>query len=129
MDSVHSKYINFYYTNTFFVIYSDFMYRVLPLFFYSLFPGVQDECRGWDISEVVFTAAMWPTYQPLLRDDFTVFDEYIWRGEGEACFPFFWLGFLSRYFQSCCFCRCLAERYREKTKTYKTYHTNHNHRY
>lgn len=36
----------------------------------------KDECRGWDISEVVFSAAMWPTYHPLLRADFTIFDEY-----------------------------------------------------
>ena len=36
----------------------------------------KEECRGWDISEVVFSAAMWPTYHPLLRADFTIFDEY-----------------------------------------------------
>lgn len=36
----------------------------------------KDECREWDISEVVFSAAMWPMYQPLLRADFTMFDEY-----------------------------------------------------
>jgi surfactin synthase thioesterase subunit len=39
-----------------------------------------EECRGWDISEVVFSAAMWPTYQPLLRADFTLFDEYEFGG-------------------------------------------------
>jgi len=36
----------------------------------------KEECRAWDISEVVFSAAMWPMYQPLLRADFTMFDEY-----------------------------------------------------
>ena len=36
----------------------------------------QDECRGWDINELVFSSGMWPTYQPLLRADFTIFDEY-----------------------------------------------------
>lgn len=36
-----------------------------------------EECRGWDISEVVFSAAMWPTYHSLLRSDFTLFDEYV----------------------------------------------------
>jgi len=36
----------------------------------------KDECRGWDIAEVVFSAGMWPTYHQLLRDDFTLFDEY-----------------------------------------------------
>ena len=41
----------------------------------------KDECRGWDISEVVFSPAMWPTYQPLLRADFTIFDEYEYEGK------------------------------------------------
>lgn len=41
-----------------------------------------EECRGWDISEVVFSAAMWPIYQPLLRADFTLFDEYKFVGRG-----------------------------------------------
>ena len=36
----------------------------------------KEECRGWDIAEVVFSNAMWPTYHPLLRDDFTLFDQY-----------------------------------------------------
>ena len=36
----------------------------------------KEECREWDISEVVFSAAMWGMYQPLLRADFTMFDEY-----------------------------------------------------
>ena len=36
----------------------------------------KEECKGWDISDVVFSAAMWPTYHPLLRADFTIFDEY-----------------------------------------------------
>ena len=36
----------------------------------------KEECREWDISEVVFSPAMWPMYQPLLRADFTMFDEY-----------------------------------------------------
>ena len=35
-----------------------------------------EECRGWDISEIVFSPSMWPTYQSLLRNDFTIFDEY-----------------------------------------------------
>jgi surfactin synthase thioesterase subunit len=37
---------------------------------------LQDECRGWDISDVVFSAAMWGMYQPMLRADFKLFDEY-----------------------------------------------------
>jgi medium-chain acyl-[acyl-carrier-protein] hydrolase len=42
----------------------------------------KEECRGWDISELVFTPAMWPTYQPLLRADFTIFDEYEYKHPG-----------------------------------------------
>jgi surfactin synthase thioesterase subunit len=37
---------------------------------------VQDECREWDINEVIFSKAMWPMYQPMLRADFTFFDQY-----------------------------------------------------
>ena len=36
----------------------------------------QEEARGWDVNEVVFSDAMWMTYQPLLRGDFALFDEY-----------------------------------------------------
>lgn len=37
----------------------------------------KDECRGWDVNDVVFTAAMWPIYQPLMRADFAIFDQYV----------------------------------------------------
>jgi surfactin synthase thioesterase subunit len=37
---------------------------------------MQEECRGWDINEVVFGAGLWGMYQPLLRADFRLFDEY-----------------------------------------------------
>jgi medium-chain acyl-[acyl-carrier-protein] hydrolase len=43
-----------------------------------------EECRGWDISEVVFSPAMWPAYQPLLRADFSLFDEYPEHSGGGA---------------------------------------------
>jgi medium-chain acyl-[acyl-carrier-protein] hydrolase len=43
-----------------------------------------EECRGWDISEVVFSPAMWPAYQPLLRADFSLFDEYPERAGGNG---------------------------------------------
>jgi len=36
----------------------------------------QDECRGWDVNEIVFSPAMWPVYHGLMRADFTLFDEY-----------------------------------------------------
>ena len=43
----------------------------------------REECRGWDVNEIVFSAAMWGTYQPLMRGDFTLFDEYQHLHEGE----------------------------------------------
>jgi hypothetical protein len=54
---------------------------------------LQDECRGWDISDVVFSAGMWGMYQPMLRADFKLFDEYApssssssdHHGNGNAC--------------------------------------------
>ncbi|KAK9842072.1 hypothetical protein WJX81_007166 [Elliptochloris bilobata] len=47
-----------------------------------------EECRGWDVNEVVFTPALWPTYQSLMRADFTLFDEYEFRGAGSPPFSF-----------------------------------------
>lgn len=37
---------------------------------------MQEECRGWDINEAVFSPGMWDMYQPMLRADFQLFDEY-----------------------------------------------------
>lgn len=50
----------------------------------------QEECRGWDVNEVVFTPALWPTYQSLMRADFTLFDEYEFAGAGEPLFEGLW---------------------------------------
>ncbi|KAG2437450.1 hypothetical protein HXX76_006100 [Chlamydomonas incerta] len=36
----------------------------------------QEEVRGWDVNEVVFTPDMWKMYEPILRADFKLFDEY-----------------------------------------------------
>ena len=36
----------------------------------------QQECRGWDVNEVVFSAGMWGMYKDLMRADFCCFDEY-----------------------------------------------------
>ncbi len=49
----------------------------------------KEECREWDISEVVFSPAMWPMYQPLLRADFTMFDEYPESDARRASWPVF----------------------------------------
>ena len=46
--------------------------------------GLQEECRGWDVNEVVFGPAMWPTYQSLMRADFTLFDEYEYQHAGKS---------------------------------------------
>ena len=37
---------------------------------------VSSQCRGWNVNEVVFTEANWKTFSPMMRDDFTLFDEY-----------------------------------------------------
>lgn len=49
--------------------------------------NTQDECRGWDVNEVVFTPALWPIYQALMRADFTLFDEYEFCGIGAGPIP------------------------------------------
>lgn len=38
--------------------------------------ALREECRAWQINEVVFSSQMWATYEPLLRADFTCFDAY-----------------------------------------------------
>ena len=43
---------------------------------------MQVECRDWDVNEIVFSRAMWPVYQPLMRADFTIFDEYDFQHSG-----------------------------------------------
>jgi len=40
----------------------------------------KDECRRWNVNEVVFK--FWDIYHPLLRSDFTLFDQF--KHEGEA---------------------------------------------
>lgn len=46
--------------------------------------AVQEECQGWDVNEIVFGPAMWPTYHSLMRADFTLFDEYQFQHAGET---------------------------------------------
>ncbi len=48
---------------------------------------VQEECRAWDVNEVLFTPALWPTYHSLMRADFTLFDEYEFTHTGTALTP------------------------------------------
>ena len=45
---------------------------------------LQEECRGWDVNELVFGPAMWPTYHSLMRADFTLFDEYKFQHAGKC---------------------------------------------
>ena len=35
-----------------------------------------EEGRGWNVNEIVFQASNWKTFSPMMRDDFTLFDEY-----------------------------------------------------
>ena len=47
---------------------------------------VQEECRGWDVNEVVFSPDLWGTYHALMRADFSLFDEYVFtHAGGRAC--------------------------------------------
>ena len=44
----------------------------------------QQECRGWDVNEVVFSPDMWGMYKDLMRADFCCFDEYQYSHAAEA---------------------------------------------
>ena len=46
---------------------------------------MQEECRSWDVNDIVFGPAMWPTYHSLMRADFTLFDQYKFEHAGESC--------------------------------------------
>ena len=43
--------------------------------------GLKAECRAWGISDAVFEPAVWTSYEGVLRADFRLFDEYVWRGK------------------------------------------------
>merc|ERR1711862_9880 len=46
----------------------------------------KNECRRWNISEVVFDR-MWSVYHPMLRADFKLFDEYEYKHQDKPKFP------------------------------------------
>ncbi|PSC76020.1 alpha beta-hydrolase [Micractinium conductrix] len=48
----------------------------------------KDECRSWDVNEIVFSAALWGTYHDLMRADFTLFDEFEHTHGGAPPFAF-----------------------------------------
>lgn len=39
-------------------------------------PALQEECRAWGMNEAVLSPSVWPAFEPLLRSDFQLFDEY-----------------------------------------------------
>jgi surfactin synthase thioesterase subunit len=39
-------------------------------------PAFKEECKGWDVNEIVLVDANWKTFGGMMRDDFTLFDEY-----------------------------------------------------
>jgi hypothetical protein len=46
----------------------------------------KEECRGWDVNDVVFSKQMWELYGGLLRADFGLFDTYVFEHAGAAPF-------------------------------------------
>jgi len=36
----------------------------------------KDECRTWNVNEIVFGEGLWKQYKDMMRDDFTLFDAY-----------------------------------------------------
>jgi surfactin synthase thioesterase subunit len=47
--------------------------------------GFKDECRRWDVNELVF-GDIWKIYQPLMRADFHLFDKYDHVHDGKENF-------------------------------------------
>lgn len=48
---------------------------------------LQEECRGWDVNELVFSAALWPVYHSIMRSDFSLFDQYEYTHQGKTEVP------------------------------------------
>lgn len=46
------------------------------------------ECREWDTNEIIFAKTVWPGLEPLMRADFTIFDQYKYGRAGDAPFEF-----------------------------------------
>ena len=46
----------------------------------------KEECRGWDTNEVIFSKGVWPGLEPLMRADFTIFDQYKFTRADDAPF-------------------------------------------
>lgn len=46
--------------------------------------GLQEECRAWGINEEVFSPDMWAMYEPILRGDFGIIDEYTFCEPGKG---------------------------------------------
>jgi surfactin synthase thioesterase subunit len=46
----------------------------------------KEECKGWDVNQVVFSKQMWDLYGGLLRADFSLFDTYVFEHAGAAPF-------------------------------------------
>jgi surfactin synthase thioesterase subunit len=51
-------------------------------------PDFQEECRGWDVNQVVFSKQMWELYAGMLRADFGLFDTYVHEHAGAPPFDF-----------------------------------------
>jgi medium-chain acyl-[acyl-carrier-protein] hydrolase len=41
---------------------------------------LQAECRAWGMAPAALSPAVWPAFEPLIRADFQLFDEYEWGG-------------------------------------------------
>lgn len=51
-------------------------------------PEFRVECAGWAVNEEVFSSAAWEMFEPLLRDDFRLFDEYEFTHANDIPFKF-----------------------------------------
>ena len=41
-------------------------------------PAFMEEARGWNVNEIVFQPANWKVFSGMMRDDFTLFDSYVY---------------------------------------------------
>jgi surfactin synthase thioesterase subunit len=65
----------------------------------------QEECRGWNVNEIVFEEPNWKQYSGMMRDDFTLFDSYSFTPPPAHVGPSFAIPMQARVLSKDCRCK------------------------
>jgi surfactin synthase thioesterase subunit len=65
----------------------------------------QEECRGWNVNEIIFEEPNWKQYSGMMRDDFTLFDSYSFTPPPAHVGPSFAIPMQARVLSKDCRCK------------------------